>query len=108
MDKEKREQEPMNSMNISMPQQPLNGYRFYPYYDQYLHTYNNNQKIGYLNNIQTMDSYSNQIDYNEDNIHLNPKNKPENASTPKNKSTNSKVQRKNHTLIFCLLQSQNY
>lgn len=90
MDKEKREQELMNSMNISIHQQPLNVYRFYPYNGQNLQTYNNYQKIGYINNIQAMNGYHNQIDYNEGNLHLNPQNKPENVSTPKNKSTNSK------------------
>ena len=90
MSKERREQEAMNSMNISMPPMPLNDYRYCPYYVPNLQSINNYQKIAYMNNIQPMNGYLNPMEYYEEESHMNPQNKPENASTPSKNSINSK------------------
>ena len=86
MNKDRRDQEAINSLNLSMPLQQSNNIDIFPYYGPDIQAYNNYQKFGYMNNIQVMNGYSNYMEYNLEESHLNIQNDQENKSTPINKN----------------------
>ena len=87
---------------------PLNDYRFSPYYLPNLQFINIYQKIAYMNNNQSMNVYSNPMEYYEEESHMNQKIKQK-IYLPQAKialiQKTHKVQRIKHTYIFYLIQS---
>jgi len=75
MNKERRDQEPMNSGSISMSSQPMADIHYFPYYSPDLQTYSNYPKMGYINNIQAINGYSNPMEFYHEEPHLNQQNK---------------------------------
>ena len=105
MNKERRDQEPMNSGNISMSSQPMADIHYFPYYSPDLQTYSNYPKMGYINNIQAINGYSNPMEFYHEEPHLNQQNKAENVTTPKNNiipSQNSENQKAKPNITFLI------
>lgn len=107
--KDRRDQDAFNSLNLSITLQHSNNIDFFPYYDPDLQAYNNYQKFWYMNNIQAMNDYSNSMKYIPEEFHLNIQNDLDNKSTPKNKNIsqqNSEKAKKKPYLNYYLILSQ--
>jgi len=86
MEKDKRGKEVMNQMSLPTTNQPISDMRGFPYYAPEFQNMNNYQQMGIYNGYPPMNGYPLQMGLYQDDPQLNPLNRPENRSTPKNQN----------------------
>jgi hypothetical protein len=89
MENDKRGKEVMNQMSLPTTSQPISDMRGFPYYAPEFQNMNNYQQMGIYNGYPPMNGYHQQMSLYQEEALLDPLNRPENVSTPKNQNNPS-------------------
>ena len=89
MENGRKGKEIINQMSLPMANPPISEMRGFPYYAPEFQNMNNYQQMGIYNGYPPMNGYPQQMSLYQEEALLDPLNRPENVSTPKNQNNPS-------------------